>query len=121
MKSKIVTFIAIGILFLFGTACSTTKVPNENKNELAKTINSMQKLIGFNDKQASELKKVEFEYLKQVESIKKNTKSEVLNEKLIELKEEYETKIKNILTREQYLKYNAIKKNQLKNSDLIAN
>lgn len=125
MKKKTLMLLALGILFILGVACSSTKVPN--KDELTKTVNkkidSMQNLIGFSNQQATKLKKIELEYLKQVKNIKKNTKidAESINKKILKLKDEHMDKIKNILSREQYLKYDAIENDRIKNGELRAN
>lgn len=125
MKKNTLMLLALGVLFTLGVACSSTKVPN--KDELTKTVNkkidSMQNLIGFSNQQATKLKKIELEYLKQVKNIKKNTKidAESINKKILKLKDEHMDKIKNILSREQYLKYDAIENDRIKNGELRAN
>ncbi len=119
------SIIIIGII-ISGISCSTSnKVAYKSYEtllkEAVKKVAYMQKIIGFSAEKAEKLKKVEFDYLKQVQSFKKEKVSEdVLKEKLQELNHQKDAQLQKILERDQYLKYDAIENNRIKKGVIMA-
>ncbi len=118
---KLITLIVVSIFMI---SCSTTKGTTKQEPLLSKAIEkvtSMQKLIKFSDKQAEKLKKLEFDYLKKVQSLKKDKISkDLLKKRLQELNIKKDKQLQEILERDQYLKYDAIENDRLKKGIIMA-
>ncbi len=115
-----------GIFVVFATllvACASgiykKNALKEMSQQVEEKITQMQDLIKFSDEQAFKLKKVELDYLKGIEEIKicENCNKEEL---LQRLQNKREIQLQNILERHQYIKYNAIENDRIKQIDLIA-
>ncbi len=119
---KLITFAGILIAII---GCSTAKVTDKEQqtimNKVVKKVSSMQKIIGFTDAKAQKLQKLEFEYLKQLKSLQKSNFSEVeLQKNIKKLNKERDTRLQSILDRDEYLKYDAIENNRLKQGVIMA-
>ncbi|MDO5663965.1 MAG: hypothetical protein Q4G63_01755 [Bacteroidia bacterium] len=83
------------------------------KRSAEEKVTEMQKLIGFDDTQAKQLSEVEFKFLIDVQKAENcclcNTKKRV--EKL---KQNRDAELQKILTREQYIKYDAVENGRIK-------
>ena len=115
MKKIIIT---LGILFA-AVAISTAQekgiIAEVLRNSVEQKVDSMQKLIGFNDEIALELKELELKYLFDVQKAETcflcNT-----SRRIKKLQSAREDKLQEILPRDQYIKYHSIE-NKLLNED----
>ena len=112
MKKIIIT---LGILFA-AVAISTAQekgiIADVLRNSIEHKVESMQKLIGFDDEIALELKELELKYLLDVQKAETcflcNT-----SKRIKKLQSAREEKLQDILPRDQYMKYHAIENNLL--------
>ena len=112
MKKIIIT---LGILFA-AVAISTAQekgiIADVLRNSIEHKVESMQKLIGFDDEIALELKELELKYLLDVQ------KAEICflcntSRRIKKLQSAREDKLQEILPRDQYIKYHSIENNLL--------
>lgn len=112
MKKKILLFTAI-FAFILNASAQQSVVKNAFEKFVENKISSMQKVIDITDEQALKLKNVELNFLIDVNSAENcfwcNTKKRI--EKLEENKVE---KLKNILSLDQYIKYDALENKKIK-------
>lgn len=112
MKKIIIT---LGILFA-AVAISTAQekgiIADVLRNSIEHKVESMQKLIGFDDEIALELKELELKYLLDVQKAETcflcNT-----SRRIKKLQSAREDKLQEILPRNQYIKYHSIENNLL--------
>lgn len=112
MKKIIIT---LGILFA-AVAISTAQekgiIADVLRNSIEHKVESMQKLIGFDDEIALELKELELKYLLDVQKAETcflcNT-----SRRIKKLQSAREDKLQEILPRDQYVKYHSIENNLL--------
>ena len=112
MKKIIIT---LGILFA-AVAISTAQekgiIADVLRNSIEHKVESMQKLIGFDDEIALELKELELKYLLDVQKAETcflcNT-----SRRIKKLQSAREDKLQEILPRDQYIKYHSIENNLL--------
>lgn len=80
-------------------------------------VSSMQELIGFDDAQAQQLKQVELDFLLDVN---KAERCFLCNKKkrIEKLKRKRDTNLQQILTRDQYIKYDAIENERIEKHPL---
>ena len=112
MKKIIIT---LGILFA-AVAISTEQekgiIADVLRNSIEHKVESMQKLIGFDDEIALELKELELKYLLDVQKAETcflcNT-----SRRIKKLQSAREDKLQEILPRDQYIKYHSIENNLL--------
>lgn len=96
--------------------CASAQQPSIIENVLATSvedkIQSIQKLIGFDDGQAKQLKEAELSFLLEVN---KAEHCFLCNKakRIEKLKRERDAALQQILTREQYIKYDAIPVNRI--------
>lgn len=111
--------IILGVLFLTTVANSTAQekgiIEQVLRNSVEQKVNSMQKLIGFEDEKAKQLKEVELKYLLDVQKAETSFLCRK-KRKIKKLQSFREEKLQDILPREQYLKYYSIE-NDLLNKD----
>ena len=112
MKKKILLITAL-FAFILNTSAQQSVVKDVFVKFVENKISSMQKVIDITDAQAVKLKEVELKYLLDVNSAENcfwcNTKKRI--EKLNTKKEE---QLKEILSLDQYIKYDALKNNKIK-------
>jgi hypothetical protein len=106
MKKKILLFTALFAFILHVSAQQS--IVTDVFNQFVETkIERMQKLIEFDDKQAEKLKELEVNYLLDVNAAENcfwcRTKKRIKK-----LNKQRDNDLQLILTREQYIKYNAI-------------
>ena len=92
------------------TSCATS----QNATIIAeaeKKVSNIKPMIGLSDTQAEKMIAIETEYLKET---KKLTYSSAYNNKLKELKEKRSNQIKEVLSRDQYIKFDMIDNNRIK-------
>lgn len=82
-------------------------------------VDDMQQNIRFSDTQAAQLKKVELDYLLEVQKTE-NCRCCNSVKRIKKAAEKKDQELQNTLTREQYLKYVAIEKNRVKKHPLRA-
>lgn len=112
---KKVNVLIIALVFL--TACGITDSSGIGKRKIAKEAESkvekMQELIEFSNEQIFKLKKMEVAYLNEITKV--NHCDDCNKELMIkEIDEKRDIQLQNILTREQYIKYDAIDKERIK-------
>lgn len=97
------------------SAQQSSIIENVLINSVDEKVNTLQKLIGFDDEQAQQLRETELNFLQEVN---KAEHCFLCNkQKRIEkLKRERDTKLQTILERDQYIKYDAVE-NDLLNED----
>lgn len=112
MKKIIIT---LGILFAavaISTAQEKGVIADVLRNSIEHKVESMQKLIGFDDEIALELKELELKYLLDVQKAETcflcNT-----SRRIKKLQSAREDKLQEILPRDQYIKYHSIENNLL--------
>ncbi|HTN68229.1 MAG: hypothetical protein PHO84_09730 [Dysgonamonadaceae bacterium] len=112
MKNKILLFSAL-FVFILNASAQESVIKDVFEKFVEDKVERMQKLIGFDDNQATELKEVEFNFLLDVNAAENcfwcRTKKRV--EKLNKKREEG---LQKILTREQYIKYDAIDNDRIR-------
>jgi hypothetical protein len=116
MKKFILT---LGILFAVAVSTSTAQekgiIAEVLRNSVEQKVDSMQKLIGFEDEIALKLKELELKYLFDVQKAETcflcNT-----SKRIKKLQSAREDKLQDILPRDQYIKYHSID-NKLLNED----
>lgn len=118
MKKSLIS--ALFLLMIMGVfAQQPSIIENILVTSVEEKVASMQELIGFNDEQAQELRKMELNFLQEVNKAEHcflcNTKKRV--EKL---KRERDEKLQTILERDQYIKYDAIENDRIKKYPLWA-
>lgn len=87
-------------------------------NSVESKIVKMQQLIGFDDEQSTQLKKLEYEYLVAVQKVE-NCLLCNKKKKIEKLQSARDTTLQKILTREQYVKYEAIENDLLNKNNRI--
>ena len=112
MKKKILLFTAL-FAFILNTSAQQSVVKDVFEKFVDNKISSMQKVIDITNSQAVKLKTVELNYLLDVNSAENcfwcNSKKRI--EKLNTKKEE---QLKEILSLDQYIKYDALENNKIK-------
>lgn len=120
MKKILITLIFPAMMLAVACNGSKSAVSQEDlKTEAQAKVHKMQQLIHFDDAQAAQLMDLEFRHALKVQ---KAHNCYLCNpEKRIEkLQTEKSEELKRILTREQYIKYDAIENKRIKKGDLIA-
>lgn len=112
MKKKLLLFTAL-FAFIFNTSAQKSIVKDAFEQFVADKVERMQTLIGFDDEQAGQLKKLELNFLQDVNAAENCfwCRSKKRIEKLNKRRDEG---LQIILTREQYIKYNVIDSNLIK-------
>lgn len=120
---RIVKFSVIIAVLSIAASCASGKFSKGFDRKITEQVDTkivqMQELIEFNNEQAFKLKKVELEYLKGLKEAKtcKDCDAKSLEKKL---QEKRTIQLKNILERSQYIKYDAIDNDRIKQIDLMA-
>lgn len=108
--------IILGVLFLTTVANSTAQekgiIEQVLRNSVEQKVNSMQKLIGFEDEKAKQLKEIELKYLLDVQKAETCFLCRT-SKRIKKLQSAREEKLQDILPRDQYMKYHAIENNLL--------
>lgn len=112
MKKKLLLFTAFFAFILYASAQESI-VNDVFEQFVTEKVERMQELIGFDDEQAIQLKKVELKFLQDVNAAENSfwCRSKKRIEKL---NKKREADLQEILTREQYIKYNAIDNSLIK-------
>ena len=112
MKKKLLLFTAF-FAFIFYASAQQSIIENVFKQFAADKVERMQELINFDDEQANQLKEMELNFLFDVNAADNcfwcRTKKRI--EKLKAKKEE---QLKEILSQDQYIKYDALENNKIK-------
>ncbi len=112
MKKKILLFTTL-FAFILNASAQQSIIKDVFEKFVADKITSMQEVIDITDEQAEQLKDVELNYLLDVNSAEncwlRNTKKRV--RKLDEKKQE---KLKEILSLDQFIKYDALENKKIK-------
>lgn len=91
----------------------TTVIKNILGEYVIWKVDYMQQLIKFTDSQANQLKHLELNYLLDVQKAE-NCKCCNSKKKVAKLTEHKDKELQEILTREQYLKYDALERDKIK-------
>lgn len=113
--------LAIGLLTIMGmSAQQPSIIETALANSVEMKVSSMQPLIGFDDMQAQKLRKMELDFLLDVN---KAEHCFLCNkQKRIEkLKQQRDAELQKILERDRYIKYDAIEKDKIKKVPLWSN
>ena len=109
MKKKLLLFTAL-FAFILNTSAQESIIKDVFEQFVETKIERMQKLINFDDKQAIQLKELELNFLLEVNAAENcfwcRTKKRIKK-----LNKQRDNDLQLILTREQYIKYNAIDNN----------
>ena len=118
---KIVTILIFPAMLLI-VACNSGKSAvsqRDLKTEAQAKVQTMKQLIHFDDVQATQLMDLEFRHAQAIQNAKKagfcNSKK-----RIAKLQSKKSQEIQKILTREQFIKYDAIDNKRIKKGDLIA-
>lgn len=119
MKLKIS---AIFIIIVLLSACAASKENSGLEGDLIHRVElkiaKMQELIKFDDRQAERLKKIEFEYSEAMRICKESSScNREITKKRLAAKRD--TQLQEILTREQYVKYDAVDGNRIEQREVI--
>lgn len=117
LKFSVIVMILI-LLSACVTSKETSKLDESIMYKVELKIAKMQELIKFDDTQAEELKKIEFEYLDAIRTCKESSScSQELTKKKLMAKRD--AQLQEILTREQYIKYDAIDGSRIEKREVI--
>lgn len=111
---KTIFTLSLVLLTIFGLSAQQPSIIEDVlKNSVEEKVSSMQVLIGFDDDQAQQLRKMELHFLLDVN---KAEHCFLCNkQKRIEkLKQKRDTELQKILKRDQYIKYEAIENERVK-------
>lgn len=109
-KSLVLALLLLTVLAVYAQQSSI--IEKVLMNSVEEKITSMQELIGFDDDQAQQLRETELNFLLEVNKAEHCFLCK--KQKRIEkLKQERDTVLQQILTREQYIKYDAIPANRI--------
>lgn len=113
MKKKLLLFVAL-FAFILHASAQQSIVKDAFEQFVADKVERMQTLIGFDDEHAGQLKELELNFLQDVNAAENCfwCRSKKRIEKLNEKRDE---ELQQILTREQYLKYDAVDNNRILN------
>ena len=113
MKKIILT---LGILFAAAVSISVAQekgiIAEVLSTSVEQKVDSMQKLIGFEDEIALQLKEIELKYLLDVQKAETCFLCRT-SKRIKKLQSAREEKLQDILPRDQYMKYHAIENNLL--------
>lgn len=94
----------------FGLSSTLAFSQKANNNDIKAKVEHLKSLLDLTDDQAKKLEQAETDYQNQLKKLSKNT-----NEKtLTQLKEKRSKKIQAILTREQFIKLDAVENGRIK-------
>jgi len=97
-------------VIFFGLSSTLAFSQKTNNNEINAKVEHLKSLLNLTDDQAKKLKQAETDYQNQLKKLNKNT-----NEKaLTQLKDKRSKKIQAGLTREQFLKFDAVENGRIK-------
>ena len=117
MKKKILLFTAL-FVFILNSSAQESIIKDVFEQYVAAKIENMQKFIEFDEKQADKLKKLELNFLLDVNAAENcfwcRTKKRIKK-----LNKQRDNDLQLILTREQYIKYNAIDNNLIQKNPPI--
>lgn len=120
MKKILIILIFPAMLLVVACNGSKSAVSQEDlKTEVQAKVHEMQKLIHFDDAQAAKLMDLEFRH---AEAVKKAENALFCSSKkrVAKLQSKKSQELQKILTREQYIKYDAIENKRIKKGNLIA-
>lgn len=106
MKRRFLLFTAL-FAFILNVSGQDSIIKGVFEEFVENKIERMQKFIDFDDKQADELKKLELNYLLDVNKAEHNFWCRT-KKRIKKLNKKREKNLKLILSREQYIKYNSI-------------
>ena len=119
MKKFLILFVFP--ILLLSVACNGNKTmlsQEDLKAQAQKKVDEMQDLIHFDDAQAAQLIELEYRYVRKVQKAQHCFFCN--SEKRIEkLKGKKSLQLQRILTREQYIKYDAVENGRIKKGHLI--
>jgi DNA repair exonuclease SbcCD ATPase subunit len=107
MMKKFLLFISM--IFVFGSvsAGKPTLTQQVFSEYVENTVNEMQQIIGFTDSQASQIKEIELKFLLDVQKAE-NCCLCHSGKRIKKLKENRKADLQKILSRDQYIRYDAI-------------
>lgn len=110
---KYILLASIFLTIVGSSSAQSSIIEDVFKDYINNKVLSIQKIIDFTDEQAEEIKLVEFEYLKEVNAAENcflcNKKRRIKK-----LKNKKESRIKEILDLNQYIKYDALENDKIK-------
>ncbi|WP_298647901.1 hypothetical protein [uncultured Proteiniphilum sp.] len=120
MRKKILVLALLLLTILEISAQQRSIIENVLVNSVEEKVSSMQKLIGFDDAQAQQLRQVELNFLQEVN---KAERCFLCNKqkRIKKLKQKRDTELQKILERDQYIKYDAIENERIQKRPLWAN
>ena len=117
MKKKHFLFTAL-FAFILNVSAQESIVKDVFERFVEDKVERMQQLIGFDDKQADQLKELEIKFLIDVNAAE-NCFWCRSKKRIEKLKKQRDKDLQLILTREQYIKYNAIDNNLIEKDSPI--
>lgn len=116
MKKGLVLTV-LWVTIMGGYAQQPSLIENVFVSSVEEKISSMQELIGFDDGQAQQLRKMELNFLLEVNKAE-NCFLCNKQKRIKKLKQKRDTELQKILQRDQYMKYEAIENNRIKKHPL---
>jgi hypothetical protein len=113
-------FLTIVLALVYNTAFSAEKstiIKDILTEHVTQKVSQMQHLINFNDAQSEQLKELELNFLLDVQKAE-NCSCCNSQKKVEKLKAKREQNLQKILTREQFIKYDAIENSRIKKGSL---
>ncbi|OJV90780.1 MAG: hypothetical protein BGO34_20825 [Bacteroidia bacterium 44-10] len=117
-KILVLSLLLLVITGLFAQQPST--IEQVLRNSVEEKVDSMQKLIGFDDEQAQQLREMELKFLQEVNKAE-NCFLCKKQKRIEKLKQKRDVELQKILERDQYIKYDAIENDRIKKRPLWAN
>lgn len=113
MKRILLLSAAFFFCFAMGKSEKSTVVYDILSNHVIRKVEKMQELIKFTDAQATQLKDLELDYLLKVQKAE-NCRCCNAGKKVEKLSIKRDKNLQNILTRDQFIKYDAIERDKIK-------
>lgn len=114
MKKKVLLFTVL-FAFILNASAQQSIIKDVFEQFVDQKVESLQKLIGFDDNQAIHLKEVELNFLLDVNSAENNFWCRT-QKRVKKLNKNRDKDLQDILTREQYIKYDAVDNNRIMES-----
>ncbi len=113
MNKKIFTLSLLLLTIMGLSAQQPSIIEKVLANSVEEKVDSMQKLIGFDDEQAQQLREMELKFLQEVNKAE-NCFLCNKQKRIEKLKQRRNAKLQKILDRDQYIKYDAIEDDRIK-------
>ena len=116
---KKILLLSVLLALSAATSAQTNIITNAFQRSAEAKVQEMQQLIRFDDNQAKQLKTMQFQFLLDVRNAENRTFRSRRN--IERLQRERDTVLQQILTHEQYIRWNAVENNIIQNIPVRAN